>query len=81
MHLVKGSRIAMQDGHQVHHRVVPSHQSRQCCLIVHVGFQHRQTRQMHHPAGVVASAGWHGNRPPQANQFFTHMGTDKAAAT
>ena len=71
----------MQDGHQVHHRVVPRHGTGQGGFVMHVEFQHGEPGQRDHVTGVVAAPGGHRDLPAFAHQFFTHMGTDKTCAT
>jgi hypothetical protein len=80
MHAVKGSLVAMQDGHQIDHRIVATHQGLQLLGVVHIGLNDFNARQHLHAARRQTTGG-HGDAVMQAAQRLADMATDEARAT
>ena len=71
----------MQDSHQIDHRVHAGRSVRERRLIVHIAYQHRQPRQMHHRFRMLGFACGHRYPVTGTHQLFAHMGTDKSRST
>ena len=80
MDFVKVCCRAMQDSHEVDHRIVPRQQSGQLRRIMHIGLNHRDHGEhLHRTSGQVT--GGHRDVQACAVERFTHMAADKAAST
>ena len=80
VHTVKGCGRAVQDSHQIDHRVHALHGLGECGFIMHITFQHGERGQMQDIAGIHRAPSGHGDAQACANQLFTHMGANKAGA-
>ena len=72
--------VAVQDGHEVDHSVVPWQQAAQAGFVVHVGLDHGQARQVLHRCCVEGAPCGHRAAPALALDFFADMATDEAGA-
>ena len=81
VHALKGGSAAMQNRHQIHHRVVPGHQLHERVGRVDVGHHRGNQRQMRQPARRAWMPGWHRHGDAQALQGLAHVASNKAGAT
>ena len=75
---------AVQDGHQVDHRVHAHQQLRQLGVVVHVGPHDLHGREGAHAIGMLLPPCWHAHQARAGLAFdeaFTHRATDEAGAT
>ena len=80
MHAFKRVFVAMQDGHQVDHRVMAAHQGVEFAWFMHIGMHHRYPWKHLHAAGRQAAGGY-GDAPAQTRQGFADMAAHKSGAT
>ena len=80
MHAFEGGFVAVQDGHQIDHRVLPLHEAQQLARVVHVGLDHRHARQGKHGGGLGRLARGHRDVPAAPLQLLADVAADKAGA-
>ena len=80
MGALEGGLIAVQDGHQIDDGIVAGQQAAQRGLVVHVGLEHGQARQVLHGAGVGGAARGHRHGPVQPCEFFADVAADETRA-
>ncbi len=71
-------RRALQDAHQVDHRVLAGHQAREGRVVVDVGLDHLDGGVMDQVLGLVAPAHRHHDLAPVADQAIDEVTADKA---
>ena len=81
MHLLESGLGAMQDGHQVHHRIVPGQRLLQSCRVMHIELRHCDRGQGLQLARVDGAPCGHRDGVALFDQFLDHVAPDKAGAT
>jgi hypothetical protein len=78
VHLIERLLAAVQDAHQVDHRVMPGQQGRQARLVLDVGLDDVQVLQVLHAARVVDAPRGHRHREAVLGQFFAQVAANEA---